>query len=78
MVGPDGGKGSKSSWGFNVSDQTDNFQWWGFNDGNSFNFLLVVEFRFDSVDFSEDVGHTGLESSEGSEVWCLGSVISGE
>ena len=71
MVGPDGGKGSKSSWSLDVSNQTNNLERRGFNDGDGFNFLLLIEFGFGSVDISEDVGHAGLESSEGGEVRSL-------
>lgn len=71
VVGPDGGKGSKSSWSLDVSNQTNNLQRRGFNDGDGFNFLLLIEFSFGSVDISEDMGHSSLESSKGGEVRSL-------
>lgn len=75
MVGPDGGKGSKTSWGLDVSNQTNNLERRGFNDGDGFNFLLLIEFSLGSVDISEDVGHTSLESSKGGEVRSLRGII---
>ena len=62
MVSPDGSQSSESSWGFNISDQTDDFQWWGLDDGNSLDCLFLVEFRLWSVDISQDMSHTGFET----------------
>lgn len=78
MVGPDSSKGSESSGGLDVSDQSDDLERRGLNDGDGFNFFLLVEFGLGSVDFSEDVSHACFEASEGCEVGSLGSVISGE
>ena len=78
MVGPDGGKGSKSSGGLDVSDESDNLEGRGFNDGDCFNLLFLIEFGFGSVDISEDVGHAGLEPTESGEVAGLVLVVSGE
>ena len=78
VVGPDSGKGSKSSGGFNVSDETNNLKRRGFDDGTGFNLFLFVEFGLGSVDISENVGHASLESTESGEVRSLGPVISGE
>jgi len=44
MLSPDGGEGSETSWGFNVTNNTDNNDWWGFNDCASFNDFLLVQF----------------------------------
>ena len=78
MVSPDSGEGSKTSWGFNVANQSDNLEGRGLDDGDGFDLLFLIELGLDSVDISEDVGHSCLEASEGSEVGSLGGVVSGE
>lgn len=78
VVSPDSSKSSKSARGLNVSDQTNNLQRRGLDDGNGFNLFLLIELSLGSVDISEDVSHAGLESTEGSEVRSLGSIISRE
>lgn len=78
VVGPNGGEGSESTGGLNVADETDDLKRRGLNDGDGFNLLLLVELGLGSVDISEDVGHAGLESSEGGEVGSLALVVSGE
>lgn len=78
MVGPDGGQSSKSSWGFNIADQTDNLKWWGLDNSDGFNGFFLIEFSLSSVNISQNVSHTSFKTSEGSEVAFLGSVISGE
>lgn len=78
MVGPDGTQSSESSWSFDVSNQTDNFKWWGLKDSDGFDFLFLIELGLGSVDISQNVSHTGFESSESGEVTWLGSIISGE
>jgi len=78
VVSPNSGKSSQSSWGFNVSNQTNNFKRWGLDHSDGLNFFFFIEFGFGSVNISEDVSHTSFESTEGSEVRSLGSVISGE
>jgi len=72
---PNGGESSEPFDGFNVTDETDNFEWWGFDDGHGLDDFFLVESGIDSVDISGDVSHTGLETSESSEVWFLGWVI---
>jgi len=72
MLGPDGGEGSETSWGFNVTNNTDNDDWWGFNDCAGFNNFLLVQFGASSVNGSDDVGHTGLETRESGKMdWLL-------
>ena len=78
MVAPDGGEGSEASGGFDVADQTDDSQRRGFDDGDGFDLLLLVQFGLGSVDVSQDVGHASLESTESSEVARLGLVVPGE
>lgn len=78
VVGPDSGESSESSGGLDVSDQSDDLERRGLNDGDGFNLLLLVELGLGPVDFSEDVGHACLESSEGGEVGSLSPVVPGE
>ena len=78
VLGPDGGEGSQASGGVDVADQTHDLERGGLDDGHGLNLLLLVEFSLGSVDVSEDVGHAGLEASEGSEVGSLVGIISGE
>lgn len=68
VLGPDGGEGSESSGGVDVSDEADDFEGRGFDDGDCFDFLLLIEFCLSSVHVPEDVGHACLEASEGGEV----------
>lgn len=75
VLGPDGGEGSETSWGFDVTNDTDDDHWWGFDDGDWLVDLLVVELGALSVNLSGDVGHTGLESHECGQVAWLGVAV---
>lgn len=75
---PDGGKGSESSGSLNVSDDTNNNDGRGFDDGDGFYGFLTVELGSWSVDGSQNVSHTSLETSEGSQVDRLSSVVTRE
>lgn len=78
LVGPDGGQGSQSSWGFDVSDDSDNNDGWGFDDGDGFDDFLLVQLGTWLINISDDMTHTSLESSEGSQVNWLLDIILGE
>lgn len=78
LLGPNGSEGTEASWGLDVTDHTGNLHWWGLNDGNGLIDFLLVEVGVWSVDVSQDVGHSGLESHEGGEMWVLGLVVSWE
>lgn len=76
LVGPDGGQGSQSSWGFDVSDDSDNNDGWGFDDGDGFDDFLLVQLGTWLINISDDMTHTSLESSEGSQMdWLLGIIL---
>lgn len=77
-LGPDSRKGSKSSGGFDVSNESDNNHGRGFEDGDGFNNFFFVEFGSSSFNFSDDMGHAGFESSESGEVAWFFSIISRE
>jgi len=75
VVGPDGLDGSWSVGGLDVTGKTDDLEWWGLDDGNGFDDLLLVDGRAWLLSLSDDVSHTGLEAHEGSKVNWLGSII---
>jgi hypothetical protein len=68
VFSPDGFEGSKSSWGLDVSDDTDADHWWTIDDGTWLNNFFFVQFMTLSSDFSNDVGHTGFVSDETGQV----------
>lgn len=78
LVGPDGGQGSESSWGFDVSDDSDNDDGWGFDDGDGFDDFLLVQLGAWLINISDNVAHTGLESSESGQMDWLLNIILGE
>jgi len=78
FLGPDGGEVSETSGGFDISDDSDDNHWGGFDDGNGFNNFLLVKLGSGFLNVSENVGHTGFESSESGEMDGGGRVISRE
>ena len=44
MLGPDGGEGSETTRGIDIADDTNNDDWWGFNDGTGLDDFLLVQF----------------------------------
>jgi len=68
VFSPDGFEGSESSWGFNVSDDTNANHWWAIDDGTWLDDFFLVEFVALSGNFSNDVGHTGFVSDETGQV----------
>jgi len=77
VLGPDGLEGSEASWGLDVSDNTDADHWWGIDDGDWLDDLLLVELMALSSDFSHNVGHTGLVTDESGQVDGLALVVLG-
>lgn len=77
MLGPDGSEGSKTSGGFNITNNTADNDGGSFKNSTSFNDFLLVELGADLIDISENVGHTSLEDGEGSKVDGLRSIILG-
>mmetsp|Transcript_15186 Transcript_15186/g.16890 ORF Transcript_15186/g.16890 Transcript_15186/m.16890 type:complete len:228 (+) Transcript_15186:159-842(+) len=75
---PDSGQSSQTSGSFDVSNKTDDNHGRTFDDTDTLNNFLVVQFGTGTVDFSDDVSHTGLESEESGQMDGLGSVILGE
>jgi hypothetical protein len=68
MLGPDGGKGAKTMRGLDVSDNTDHGHRRGLEDGHSLDTVLLVDhLGTGALDFTHNVGHTGLVGNEGGE-----------
>jgi len=79
MVGPNGGQGTHAVGGIDVTDHTDNNHGGSLNNGDGLAGLLVVPHLGPGhVDFTENVGHTGLVTHEGGEMAWLLLVILGE
>jgi len=68
VFGPDGFEGSESSWGLDVSDNTNANHWWAIDDGTWLDDFFLVELVALSGNFSDDVGHTGFVSDETGQV----------
>jgi len=68
FLSPDSGQSSESSRGIDISDQSDDNHGRGFDDGDSLDGFFLVQFGSWFFDFSQDVGHSGLEPSESCEV----------
>lgn len=78
VVGPDGLDRSWSIGGLDVTGKTDDLEWWGLDDGNGFDDLLLVDGRAWLFGFTDNVSHTSLEAHKGSKVDWLGSIVLGE
>jgi len=75
VLGKDGGKSAKTLGGFDVSDDTNHNHGWGFNDGNRIDDLTLVHESSGTIDTTDDVGHTGLVSTEGGQVGSITGVV---
>jgi len=79
FLSPDGGQSSETSWGFNVTDETNNLHGWALDDGDWFDDVLLDDLLTLSLFvMSSDMGHAGLVSNEGSQVNWLLLVVLGE
>lgn len=78
MLGPNGGKGSETTGGLDVTNNTDNDNWRGFDDGDSLDNLTLVHLGSRSVEVTNNVGHTGLETHGSGQVDGLLGVVLGE
>ena len=43
-------------------------EWWGLDDGDGLDDLLLVDGGAGLLGLADDVGHTGLETNEGSQM----------
>ncbi len=79
FLSPDSGESSETSWGFDVSNHTDDLHWWALNDGDWFDdIFLDSPPTFSLLHTSDNVGHTGFVTHEGSEMDWLGLIVSWE
>ena len=78
VIGPNRSQSSEATGSFDVSYQTDDLEWRGFDHSDCFNFLFLVELGFGSGDVSEDMCHSCFEASECGEVTGIGFVVFGE
>lgn len=76
VLGPDGGQGSETARSLDVSDNTDNNHRRSLDDGNGLDDFLLVHLGSNTLEFTNDVGHTSLVAEEGCEVdWLLGIIL---
>ena len=76
VLSPDGRESSKSSWGINVTDHTDNLDGWGLDNSDWLDDILLDSLlTLSLLHVSDDVSHTGFEAHEGGEMDWLGSVV---
>lgn len=78
FLGPHSGEGSESTRGVDVTDKTHHSDGGSFDHSHGFDDFLLVEFGTNTIDITHDVGHTGLETSEGGEVARLLGIVLGE
>jgi len=75
---PDGLDGAGSVGGVDVTGNTDDLQWWGLNNGDGLDNLLLVNGGAGLLGLTDNMGHTGLETNESSQMNWLFSIILGE
>lgn len=79
VLGPDGGESAESTWGHDVSNESNDLDGWGLNDRDGVYPVSVDELlSFTTLLDLDNVSHTGLVSNEGSEMDLLGWVVLGE
>jgi len=78
VLSPDSGQSAETTWGFDVTDNTDNSHWWGFNDGDWLGDLFSVELSSLTFDDTGNVGHTSLEAHECGEMGLDGGAVTWE
>lgn len=78
VLSPDGGQGTETTGSLGVTDNTDNNHGGSLDDGDSLEDLLLVHLGTRTLQITDDVSHTGLETHEGSQVDGLAGIILGE
>lgn len=79
VLSPDGVELADATWGFDVTDETDNLDGWALDNGGGKDDVLLDDLlTVTALVVLDDVGHTGLVTNEGSQVASLGSIVSGE
>jgi len=78
VLGPDGGQGAETTRSLDVTNNTNDDNWGGLDDGDGLDNLLLVHLGAGTVQVTDDVGHTSLVTHEGGQVNRLGVIILGE
>ena len=68
VTGKDGGQGANTAGGLDVPDSSDDNHGGSLDDGHGLDDILLVGLGANTVHLADDVGHTSLESEEGSQV----------
>lgn len=69
------GELTETTWGLGVTDNTENNNWWGLDDGDSLDDFFLVGLGTSTVHFTNDVCHTSLVSHEGGKMRLLSLVV---
>merc|ERR1719203_770834 len=75
VLHPHGGKGTETTGGLDVTNQTHDLHGGGLDDGHGLDGLLFVDLGSGLVDLTQDVSHTGLVTQEGGQMTLLLGVI---
>jgi len=77
VLSPDGGESSEAIGGLSVTDATNNFHCWSFDNGGTFDYVFLDELlALTSLVVSNDMSHAGFVTHEGGKVdWLLGIVL---
>ncbi len=78
VLGKDGSQGAESLGSLNVSNNTDDDHRRGLDDGDGIDDLTLVHEGSGTVDSTDNVGHTGLVSTESGEVGGITGIVLGE
>jgi hypothetical protein len=78
VLGPNSGKGAKTTGSLDVANEANNDDRGALKNGNGLNDLLLVELAARLVNVTGDVGHASLVAEEGGKVARLGGIIPGE
>jgi hypothetical protein len=78
MLGEHSGKSAETKRGLDVSDNPNGNHRGSLNDGNSIDDLTLVHEGTGTVDTTDNVSHTGLVTTEGSEVGSLSLLVLGK
>jgi len=79
LLGPNCGQSSHASWGFNITNKSNNFHGWALNDSHWFDDVFLDDLlSFSLFMMSCDVGHASFITNEGCQVNWSFNVILGE
>ena len=78
VLSENSGESAKTVGGLDVSDNTNNDHGRGLNDGNGVDDFLLVHEGTSTVNSTDDVGHTGLVSTESGKVRSFLGIVLGE